>query len=143
VPITLKINRTPCDKCSMVLKAIQQSRISGRRVQLTVLVASLYGGTRREWKPREDGPDEPISVPMSRSSLRALADLRSPPDRRTPPVKLGIWDIWDQIGAAMMSDDKLKGIDPDLVKQNQAQRRVLKNWLAGVQQRLEMPSRRR
>ena len=136
VPITVKINRTPCDTCSLLLQGIQNSTISGRRVALTVLATSLYGGRRFEETLQEGAPDKWALVAASRSSLKSLATLRA------SGVKLGAWDIWDQIGAAVLrGDPRLKGIDPGLVKENQAQRPVLENWLEGVRQELAKPTR--
>lgn len=136
VPITLKMNRTPCDDCSLVLQGIQTSQIAGRKIALTVLTTSVYGGKKFESKLQEDAsaPSKRILVEASKSGLRSLASLRE------SGVKLGLWDIWDQIGAEMMSSPELQGIDPALVKQNQAQRRNVESWLAGVQQELEKPA---
>lgn len=136
VPIILKLNRTPCDACSKVLQDIQTNGILGRRVDLTVLTASVYGGKVFEEKVQEGAPPKWVLVEASRSSLKSLAELRA------SGVKLGIWDIWDKIGAAMLGGDpRLKGIDPSLVKQNRAQRRLLVNWLEGVRRELAKPAR--
>jgi hypothetical protein len=103
-------------------------------VDLTVLATSVYGGKGFEKKLQEGEPDKTVRVPVPRSSLEALARLQS------SGVKLGVWDIWDQIGAAILKGDpRLKGIDPALVARNQDQRRLLKSWLEGVQKQLTKP----
>lgn len=118
----------------MLLQGIKHLRVFGCRVDLTVLATSVYGGKDFEDKLQEGEPDKTVAVPIPRSSLEALARLRS------SGVKLGVWDIWDKIGEAVLrGDPRLKGIEPGLVKQNQAQRRLLENRLAGVQQQLAKP----
>ncbi|MHC9293555.1 phage tail protein [Mycobacterium sp. LTG2003] len=134
VPITLKLNRTPCDQCSLVLQSLQQSKIRGRRVDLTVLATSVYGGKAFERKLQEGEPDKTVRVPIPRSSLESLAMLQS------SGVKLGVWDIWDRIGTAVLaSDSRLAGLDAELIKRNQAQRRLLESRLAGVLSQLTKP----
>jgi hypothetical protein len=134
IPITVKINRTPCDQCSLLLAGIQNSTIAGRRIALTVLATSLYGGRRFEETLQEGTPDKWVLKAASLSSLKSLASLRA------SGVKLGVWDIWDQIGAAILKGDpRLKGIDPGLVKENQAQRPILEGWLKGVWRELANP----
>ncbi|MEF3121627.1 hypothetical protein [Kocuria flava] len=136
VPITLRLNRTPCDDCSKVLQAIQTSRIGGRGVDLTVLATSVYGGKRFEKKLQESGGDKTIKVPIPRSSLEALAQLQQ------SGVKLGIWDIWDRIaGAVLGADPRLEGLEPAMVERNEAQRKLLESRLKGVLQQMARPIR--
>jgi hypothetical protein len=143
VPITLKLNRTPCDACASVLERIQADTIRGFRVDLTVLSTSLYGG--KKWESKlEEGGSTSRRIPAPKSSLDALSKMARPPGPGQPPVKLGIWNIWSVIAQALeKGDPRLAGLDSPLVRQNLAQAKLLPGWLQKAQERLALPLRTR
>lgn len=134
VGITLRMNRTPCNDCAAVLGAIQGARIQGRTIQLTILTTSVYGGSKFEKWLSENPNAGPVKVPYMKSNLDKLASLKS------KGAVLGVWDIWDQIGQAVVSGDpRLQGLDPKLLKRNQSAAAALEGALKEAQARLSLP----
>jgi hypothetical protein len=135
IPLTMRINRTPCDNCMLVLDHLKSASIQGRRIELTILSTSAYGGTRWEnWLAQHPG-DPRIPVPILKSSLENLASLQA------RGVKLGVWDIWAEIGEAVIKgDERLAGLDPNVLKRNKAAAGILSGVLAEAKRRLSVPS---
>jgi hypothetical protein len=135
VPVTLRMNRTPCDDCSAVLESLRSATIADRQINLTVLSSSAYGGKRWEtWLMQHPG-DARVPKPILRSGLEKLASLKA---RGT---KLGVWDIWSQISAGVIAgDSRLAGLDPELLHRNAEAARILEGTLKEVSVRLTLPA---
>lgn len=135
VPVTLRMNRTPCNDCSAVLDALRNATIAERRISLTVMSSSAYGGQKWESWLMEHPGEARVPKPILRSGLEKLASLKA---RGT---RLGVWDIWSQIGRAVLAGDpRLAGLNPELLRRNADAARILEGTLKEVDARLALPA---
>ncbi|HEY5835583.1 phage tail protein [Streptomyces sp.] len=125
--ITVKMNRTPCPACSDALMAAQRHTYPGsRKIKLTVLATSIYGGSQRQSQLREDG-NVTLRVSVAKSTLKKLGDLQA------AGVTLGVWDIWSHIRAEVLQGmPPVPGLDLPAIEAHVKRSEQLRGWLKGV-----------
>lgn len=117
--IVIQVTRSPCADCSLVLNQfVQDKRSKGFNVNMTIKVASLYGGVEKD--------KEGKMTPRYEGTKIALQDLHK------PGMKIEPWDIF-----ALLEERGVK-IDPkvmSLPQQEKLKRRIaeVKTVLDGIQ----------
>ena len=110
---------------------MQREGVHGRKVDLTVMASSIYGGKKWETEARkEGGADRSERVPVAKSTIKSLASMSA------AGVKLQTWDIWSQIQKELPNDTVLAEIEPAVLKSNVKARQQLEGFLNEVKRSL-------
>ncbi|MFF3690519.1 hypothetical protein [Streptomyces sp. NPDC002187] len=131
--ITLRINRTPCGNCATALGLAQNTTYrGGKKVKLTVLATSIYGGSEVRKQLTEGGLVNK-RVPVARSTLQDLAKLR------LAGVRLEVWDIWSHIrNEVLQGIPPVPGLDIAEIEGHMKRSEQLRGWLSAVE--AQMPN---
>ncbi|MGI8768632.1 MAG: hypothetical protein ACR2I1_05925 [Propionibacteriaceae bacterium] len=125
VPVRIKLNRLPCKDCAPALNGTASSKSA--RMSLRISATSIYGGSKLTNWLVEDGeatvrPDKYIKA--KKAEIEKLVT--------NPNVVIDVWDIWSVISESLLTDARLAGLDPELVRKNLAGSGQLQGYLQSV-----------
>ena len=125
VPVRIKLNRLPCKDCAPALNGTASSKSA--RMSLRISATSIYGGSKLTNWLVEDGeatvrPDKYIKA--KKAEIEKLVTNTN--------VVIDVWDIWSVISESLMTDARLAGLDPELVRKNLAGSGQLQGYLQSV-----------
>ncbi|MFF5287939.1 eCIS core domain-containing protein [Paractinoplanes globisporus] len=123
VPVRIKMNRLPCERCATGLAAIAQQR--AKRMQLRVSSTGVYGGRRPTSWLIEGNRTQVRLDPYVKAKADTIRNLMA-------VATVDVWDIWSTIQAAVATDARLAGLDPDLVERNLRAAPALEGYLRHV-----------
>jgi hypothetical protein len=133
INVTARLNRTPCGECADVLRQLQEHGHGDRKINLTVLSSSPYGGKKFERRLMEGRPDKVERVPYFKSPWVKLEKMRA------AGVQVGVWDIWEEIRDALPEGTVLKEADQEVLRHNLAARDQVEGFLKQLERRMALP----